>query len=133
MAENQKSEVRSQELGVRNQESESIQKPVIKAEPTEDTGEDAEVATKTNEVLATNENATPSAPDDEGYVWPEGTEAATEIPVQNGVAPEVVNIPLPSLDELMKRIPPAVLATLDDLFRVKFVSVKRTNPTSLKS
>jgi hypothetical protein len=42
-------------------------------------------------------------------------------------------MPLPSLDELVKRIPADVRETLDDLFRVKFVSVKRISPSSLKS
>ncbi|MBK9992045.1 MAG: hypothetical protein IPP19_15315 [Verrucomicrobia bacterium] len=53
--------------------------------------------------------------------------------MQNGSAPEVVTAPLPSLDELIQRIPSGVRDTLDELFRVKFVSVKRTNPSSLKS
>lgn len=108
------------------------QKVEAKAEPTEDAGEDAEMAT-TSEPVAANENAAPPAPDDEGYVWPEGTEAATEAAVQNGTAPEAVNAPLPSLDELIQRIPTEVRDTLDELFRVKFVSVKRASPSSLKS
>lgn len=33
--------------------------------------------------------------------------------------------PLPSLDELVKRLPPDVREALDDLFRVKFVRVTR--------
>lgn len=119
------------EAGVQTSETKG-QKPEVKAEPTEDAGEDAEMAT-TSEPVASNENAAPPAPDDEGYVWPEGTEAATEAAVQNGTAPEAVNAPLPSLDELVQRIPTEVRDTLDELFRVKFVSVKRASPSSLKS
>jgi len=132
-ARNQRPDDESQMAEIGSQTSETrAQKPEAKAEPTEDAGEDAEVATK-NEPVATNENAAPPAPDDEGYVWPEGTEAATEAAVQNGTAPEAVTAPLPSLDELVKRIPPAALETLDELFRARFVSVQRTSPSSLKN
>jgi hypothetical protein len=108
------------------------QKPEAGDESAEDAGEDAEVATtETNSAAETN--AAPPPPDDEGYVWPEGSEAAPEGEKQNAAAPEVANAPLPSLDELVKRIPADVRETLDDLFRVKFTSVKRVPPTSLKS
>lgn len=40
--------------------------------------------------------------------------------------------PLPRLDELVKRIPPDVRTTLDDLFRAHFVTVKRFPKTALK-
>lgn len=39
---------------------------------------------------------------------------------------------LPSLDELVKRIPAEVRASLDDLFRARFVSVKRIPKRALK-
>ncbi len=39
---------------------------------------------------------------------------------------------LPPLEELVKRIPPEVLETLDDLFRAKFTAVKRVPPKALK-
>jgi hypothetical protein len=125
-AENQQSEVGSQTVEVRGQ------KPEAKPEPTEDAGEDAEVATTTNEAVATNDNSAPPTSDDEGYVWPEGTEAATEAAVENGTAPEAVTAPLPTLDELVKRIPLAARETLDELFRARFVAVQRTSASSLK-
>ncbi len=40
--------------------------------------------------------------------------------------------PLPALDELVKRIPPEARELMDELFRVKFVTVKRVPKTALK-
>lgn len=108
------------------------QKLESKTEPTEGADEDSEVAMTTNGAGATHENAAPPAPDDEGYSWPEGSEVTTTASVENGAASEVVNAPLPSLDELMKRIPIEVRDTLDELFRSKFVAVQRVSPDSLK-
>lgn len=39
---------------------------------------------------------------------------------------------LPPLDELVKRIPPEVRETLEDLFRARFVTVKRVPKKALK-
>ena len=110
------------------------EKPQTRNGPSDDIGEDAEGATTIEgEAVSNNENMAPPASDEEGYNWPEGSEVATEVAAQVTSAPEAANAPLPSLDELVKRIPPDVRETLDDLFRVKFVSVKRVLPTSLKS
>ena len=108
------------------------QRPEAGAEPADDAGEEAEVATKPETNSASETNRAPP-PDDEGYVWPEGAEAAPEEENQKAAAPEIANAPLPSLDELVKRIPADVRETLDDLFRVKFTGVKRVSPMSLKS
>ena len=123
MAESQKSEVsgRKPEAG--------SQKP----EASEQIGEDAEVATKTDESLAPETMSAPPAPDEDGFVWPEGSEPSAGAGEQNATAPEPANAPLPALDELVKRIPPEVRETLDDLFRARFVTVKRAEPGSLKS
>ena len=40
---------------------------------------------------------------------------------------------LPPLDELVKRIPPEVRESLDELFRARFVSVRRVPAKALKS
>mgnify|MGYP001546513336 CR=1 FL=1 len=40
---------------------------------------------------------------------------------------------LPPLDELVKRLPPEVRETLDDLFRAKFIAVRRVPKGALKS
>jgi len=109
------------------------QKPEASVEPTEDAGEDAAVATTNETNFAVETNAAPSPSDDDGYNWPEGAEAALEGVAPTAATPEAVNVPLPSLDELVKRIPPDVRETLDDHFRVKFVAVRRVAPTSLKN
>ena len=41
--------------------------------------------------------------------------------------------PLPSLDELVQRIPADVRETLEDLFRARFVTVKRVPKQALKT
>ena len=41
--------------------------------------------------------------------------------------------PLPSLDELVQRIPAEARAALDDLFRAKFSGVRRVSKKSLKT
>lgn len=98
----------------------------------EGAGEEAAVATaEPNQ--STEVNGAPPPSDEEGYVWPEGS-APTETVV--GVSPTEENepdAPLPKLDELVKRIPPTVRETLDELFRAKFVSVKRVDRAALKS
>ena len=40
---------------------------------------------------------------------------------------------LPPVEELVKRLPPEVLATLDELFRASWTEVKRIRPGALKS
>ena len=40
--------------------------------------------------------------------------------------------PLPPLEDLVKKIPENVRATMDELFRAKFVSVKRIPKSALK-
>lgn len=51
------------------------------------------------------------------------------VPVQ---AKDEAPIRLPPLDELVKRIPPAVRETLDDLFRARFTSVRKVPAEALK-
>ena len=41
--------------------------------------------------------------------------------------------PLPPLNELVERIPPEVRETLEDLFRARFITVKRVPKRALKS
>ena len=40
---------------------------------------------------------------------------------------------LPPVEELVKRLPPEVLATLDELFRASWTKVKRIQPGALKT
>ena len=57
-------------------------------------------------------------------------ELATPMPTQAVEETDTRN--LPPLDELVKRIPPEVRETLDDLFRVKYVRVVRVPKKALK-
>jgi hypothetical protein len=132
----QESGGRSQEAGVGDRraqvEDRASQTGSPERDVAEDAGEEAEVATRIDENHAPEANSAPPPPDDDGYVWPDGAEASAETV---GLTPTATaaEMPLPSLDELVKRIPADVRETLDDLFRVKFVSVKRISPSSLKS
>jgi hypothetical protein len=56
--------------------------------------------------------------------------AATKAVVE---AEESSSLPLPRLDELVERIPAEVRETLEDLFRARFVTVKRFPRKALKS
>ncbi|PTY05906.1 hypothetical protein DB347_16345 [Opitutaceae bacterium EW11] len=40
--------------------------------------------------------------------------------------------PLPPMQELIDRIPPQARETLEDLFRAKFIAVRRASPDALK-
>jgi hypothetical protein len=51
---------------------------------------------------------------------------------KNEVAVDTDAIPLPSLDELVQRIPADVREALDDLFRAKFTTVQRIPRKALK-
>ena len=68
-------------------------------------------STMLSELRSRGELATPAA-----------TEAVEETDTKN----------LPSLDELVKRIPPEVREAVDDLFRAKFVRVTRVPKKALK-
>jgi hypothetical protein len=48
------------------------------------------------------------------------------------IADETDSKALPSLDELVQRIPPEIRETLEDLFRAKFTKVKRVPAKALK-
>ena len=70
---------------------------------------------------------------------------ATVVPVENdksaeaGAAIEEPELPeppeeaLPPLEDLVKRISPGVLTTMDELFRTKWTGVRRLPPESLKN
>ena len=49
------------------------------------------------------------------------------------VVEEVETKSLPPLDELVKRLSPEVRETLDDLFRAKFITVRRVPKKALKT
>jgi hypothetical protein len=49
-------------------------------------------------------------------------------PAPGRASARVIGEALPPLEELVARVPPAVLAALDDLFRAKFTGVRRISP-----
>ena len=54
-------------------------------------------------------------------------------PVPAEEEPEVVDTKaLPPLDELVNRLPPAVRESLEDLFRARFIAVRRVPARALK-
>lgn len=90
----------------------------------------------------------PDAPVDDGTpVGPgEGEESAflAEQRAQGHAAPAAVDVPgaaaepddqgpLPPLEDLVNRIPPATRQLMDELFRAKFITVKRVPKSALKS
>jgi hypothetical protein len=74
--------------------------------------------------------------------WPGSTDEASFLADQRGqgIVPPAVPAneptdlsPLPSLEELVQRIPAEARAALDDLFRAKFSGVRRVSKKSLKT
>jgi hypothetical protein len=74
--------------------------------------------------------------------WPGSTDEASFLADQRvsgiippaGSANEPTDLsPLPSLEELVQRIPAEARAALDDLFRAKFSGVRRVSKKSLKT
>jgi len=87
----------------------------------------------------------PAAGENGANVWPdESAEAAFFAEQKEQGVPVVVappaeaaeeldaGAPLPALDELVKRIPPAAREAMDELFRAKFTTVKRVPAKALK-
>lgn len=109
------------------------QKPETRTETAEESVEEsAAVATaaSTEPTEPMRGEGAPPPPDDEGYVWPEGAAPTEASPAEAEPLPDA---PLPKMDELVERLSPAVRETLDELFRVKFVGVRRVPKQVLKS
>ena len=68
----------------------------------------------------------PSASEEAAFLSgaPEGVAAVLAMPLAETPPTEKL-APLPPLEELIQRVPPAVREALDDLFRAKFTSVRR--------
>ena len=94
---------------------------------------------------AVGTNASNAALSDDSAPFDEAAEAAFlaeardrgEVVATAKIAADVVeevvdSKALPPLDELVKRIPPEVRETLEDLFRAKFVAVRRVPAKALK-
>jgi hypothetical protein len=87
-------------------------------------------------------NGIVALPADETAPWPGTTDEASFLADQRvqgivspaGPASEPTDLsPLPSLEELVQRIPAEARAALDDLFRAKFSGVRRVSKKSLKT
>jgi hypothetical protein len=59
-------------------------------------------------------------------------ETVNATPVAVEIAEETDTKSLPPLNDLVKRIPPDVRETLEELFRAKFIAVKRVPKSALK-
>jgi hypothetical protein len=79
---------------------------------------------------------------DDSAPWPGMTDEASFLAEQrgSGIVPPTGPVseptdlsPLPSLEELVQRIPAEARAALDDLFRAKFSGVRRVSKKSLKT
>jgi hypothetical protein len=70
--------------------------------------------------------------DEEGFVWPEGTTEAAVV-TSPSVEPREDAAPLPKLEDLVQKLPADTREVLEDLFRVRFVSVKRVPKSALKA
>lgn len=105
--------------------------------PREPAGEGAvPPADEAGEAVPPAEAGAPNAWPDEGMESSmlselrERGEKPAVVPVEAAEEAEPRN--LPPLEELVKRLPPAARETLDDLFRVKFVAVRRIPAKALK-
>jgi hypothetical protein len=90
-------------------------------------------------------NGIAALPSDESSPWPGMADEASFLADQRGQgivqpvatagsANEPTDLsPLPSLEELVQRIPAEARAALDDLFRAKFSGVRRVSKKSLKT
>jgi hypothetical protein len=58
--------------------------------------------------------------------------AVVETPAVAVETEEEQDVPLPALDELVQRLSPETREMLDDLFRAKFVAVRRVPKQALK-
>ena len=82
--------------------------------------------------------------DDMAPLWPDesaesammselGSRGEMARPAATEAIEETDTAPLPPLDQLVKRLPPEVRATLDELFRATFVTVRRVPKNALKN
>jgi hypothetical protein len=70
---------------------------------------------------------------EQGYAPPRPASAANGKEPGAGEADTAEKTPLPPLDDLVNRIPEATRQLMDELFRAKFVTVKRVPKSALKA
>ena len=98
---------------------------------------DEPVAAGETRIASTEEDAVLSWPDDtaeSSYLAEARERGEPRVPVRPQAEAKDDEDPksLPSLDELVQRIPPEVRDLLDDLFRAKFTKVRRIPRRALK-
>ena len=115
----------------------SVRRPVAEPEaalrlPAE-VPEEGAVAASSNPVSTEEDEPSLPAEETERAMLAELRERG-EAPVRRAAAAAADEAPvrLPPLDELVKRIPPQVRETLDDLFRARFTGVRRVPAEALK-
>lgn len=74
----------------------------------------------------------PSEGEEAAFLAEQRTAEPAYGPRQNGAAAEEPVGPLPPLEDLVSRIPAPTRALVDELFRAKFVTVKRVPRSALK-
>ena len=62
-----------------------------------------------------------------------GDDSESQVPGMVPASDDEAKDELPPVEELVKRLPPEVLATLDELFRASWTKVKRIQPGALKT
>ncbi len=86
------------------------------------------------QAAAAGENSWPSEADESAFLAEQRGQGAAAPPPAAAAAENGIDAqPLPSLEELVQRIPAETRAALDDLFRAKFTGVRRVPKTALKS
>ena len=80
----------------------------------------------------TAESSWPSEADEAAFLAEQRAQGMSAVPAAASVEEADIG-PLPSLDELVQRIPAETRAALDDLFRAKFTGVRRVPKTALKN
>ena len=122
------------------------QRPEVRGQRPEELSAEAvedDAAVVRTEPMAANGIA--ALPTDENAPWPGMADEASFLAEQRvqGIAPSAATAglankptdlsPLPSLEELVQRIPADARAVLDELFRAKFTGVRRVSKKSLKT
>ncbi len=67
----------------------------------------------------------PDAAEESAFLAESASRGEAPAPAENRVAVPVIGERLPSLEELLSKVPPRVTGLLDDLFRAKFTGVRR--------
>jgi hypothetical protein len=111
--------------------------PVQAASPAPDLPDEAEAVDVA--VIAdappSPENAWPSAGEEAAYLAEANGRGEPTVATVRPTSEEIDDAPkkLPALDELVARIPADVRETLEELFRARFVTVKRVPKKALKT